>query len=92
MELGVMTIGQRQTALANIMRKWSDERRPTGSMRKVDAQAAVDAVDQWVNDNGASFNLSLPDGADGARTNLSSVDKAELLRDTLNERLLQGVN
>jgi hypothetical protein len=39
-----------------------------GGMTKADLRAAVDATDQWIEDNGATYNLSLPQPARGALT------------------------
>ncbi len=46
------------------------------SVSKADGQAAVDAIDQWVEDNKAGFNsaISLP-----ARTALTAKQKVQLL-------------
>ncbi len=41
-----------------------------------DIRAAIDAVDQWIDDNQASFNAALPEAA---RTNLTAAQKARLL-------------
>lgn len=39
-----------------------------GSIVKADLRAAVDAVDQWADDNAASFNAAIPQPARGALT------------------------
>ena len=45
--------------------------------------AAVNAVDQWVDDNQISFNNSLPEPA---KTNLTAIQKANLLKMVVEKR------
>lgn len=47
----------------------------TGAMTKADLRAAVDAIDQWNEDNQAAFNLAIPQPA---RSLLSAKQKASL--------------
>lgn len=90
--MAVMTVAQRAQATAELMREWSNTREATGTMLKSDARAAVDAVDQWINDNSGSYNTALPAGANGARTNLTTAQKSRLLRDILRKRVELGVD
>ena len=46
------------------------------SVSKADLRAAVDAIDQWVEDNQVSFNSTIPLPA---RTELSAKQKVQLL-------------
>jgi len=46
------------------------------AVNKSDLRAAVDAIDQWVEDNQASFNSAIPLPA---RTALTAKQKAQLL-------------
>lgn len=50
---------------------------------KADLRAAVDAVDQWIDDNAASFNAAIPQPARGA---LTARQKARLLALVLKRR------
>ena len=46
------------------------------TLSKADVDAAIDAVDNWIDANAASYNSALPLPA---RTTLTSAQKAELL-------------
>lgn len=48
-----------------------------GGLTKAELRAAVDAVDQWCDDNTSSFNTAIPLPA---RTTLSARQKSALLR------------
>jgi hypothetical protein len=41
---------------------------PLSALTKADLRAAVDAADQWTDDNASSFNLALPQPARGQLT------------------------
>lgn len=58
------------------------------NVSKADVQAAVDAIDQWVSDNAASYNLAIPQPA---RNTLTSAQKAAILMLVLQRRYLVGV-
>jgi hypothetical protein len=47
-----------------------------GAMTKTELRAAIDAADQWAEDNASAFNLAIPQPARGA---LSAKQKALLL-------------
>lgn len=47
-----------------------------GSLSKADLRAAINAIDDWVDSNAASFNTAIPQPARGA---LSARQKAALL-------------
>lgn len=46
-----------------------------GALTKADLRAAVDATDQWIDDNASAFNTALPLAA---RTNLTAAQKTFL--------------
>jgi len=66
---------RRLDAWAAFQREESQSRVPMGLL-KADLRAAVDAVDEWVNDNAALFNAAIPLPA---RTSLTARQKAKLL-------------
>jgi len=53
------------------------------SITKQSLKEAVDAVDQWVDDNTTSFNLAIPQPA---RSNLTAKQKAKLLMYVVRKR------
>lgn len=57
------------------------------SVVKLDLRAAVDAADQWAEDNQASFNSALPLPA---RTELTAKQKALLLMEVIKRRYVVG--
>lgn len=59
---------------AELMRDLSRERE-TIALTKPELRAAVDAVDQWIEDNQASFNAALPAAA---RAGLTTKQKVKL--------------
>jgi hypothetical protein len=58
-----------------IMREFSDRALPCG-IKKPELRAAVNAADQWIDDNASSFNAALPQPARGT---LSAKQKALIL-------------
>ncbi len=48
----------------------------TGAMSKTDLRAAINAADQWCDDNASAFNTAIPQPARGA---MSARQKAALL-------------
>ena len=54
---------------------------------KADLRAAVNAADQWVSDNGASYNSALPVAF---RTGATAAQKARLLAWVLKMRFARG--
>lgn len=70
-------------ALSNADRAlcWAEAMRPgglgaTGALSKAELRAAVDAIDQWVDDNASSFNSAIPQPARGT---LTAKQKAQIL-------------
>lgn len=70
--MALLNEANRVAAWEQIMR----ENRDPISVLKMDLRAAVDAADQWAEDNAAAFNSALPVAA---RTNLTAKQKAMLL-------------
>lgn len=65
----------RKAAWADFMRTLSAERSQTGTLLKDDLGAAIDATDDWIDANAASYNAALPIAA---RSVLSAAQKARL--------------
>lgn len=84
--MAVMVDADRFEAFAEIMRDLSADREST-SILKPDLRAAVDAIDQWISDNAASFNTAIPQPA---RTNLTASQKARLLMNVVRKRYAKG--
>lgn len=61
--------------MSRLMQLLSERREPL-ALTKPDFIAAVDAIDQWVEDNAVSYNQALPQPA---RSALTAAQKAELL-------------
>mgnify|MGYP001593683638 FL=1 len=62
-----------------IRAKWGSDlsaRQEAFNLNKADLDAAITAVDDWIEANAVSFNLALPLAA---RTTLTAAQKAELL-------------
>lgn len=57
--MALLDSANRLQVFALIMRHWSDLREAC-SFTKAELSAAVDATDQWIEDNSASFNTALP--------------------------------
>ncbi len=70
--MAVLTDNQREEVWAEIMRLWSRQLMPT-SLNKSELRAFVDAVDQWIDDNQASFNSAIPEPAKSALTQKEKV-------------------
>ena len=85
--MATMTNGDRAIVHTELMRDLSDAREPCGTL-KADLRAAIDAADQWVSDNAASFNSALPVAA---RNSLTTSQKSRLLTAVIRKRFLSGV-
>lgn len=57
------------------------------AVTKADLQAAIVAMDQWLDDNKASANSALPTAA---RNNLTAAQKAEILIYVVGRRWAEG--
>ena len=73
--MAVLTNDDRASIWAKYMSDISSRREGVG-VSKPDLRAAINAVDQWVEDNKGSFNTAIPLPA---RTALTAAQKAELL-------------
>lgn len=73
--MAVLSPTERLLVLRRVMEFLCNIRQPI-AVTKPDLLAAVNAADQWCEDNAASFNLALPIAA---RTNLTAKQKAHLL-------------
>ena len=85
--MAVLSGSDRKSAWANFMQQASNEHLPV-PITKAELRAAVDAADQWVSDNQASFNSALPLPA---RSNLTASQKALILSFILQKRYVSGV-
>ena len=74
--MAVLDESNRRGLWAEFMSKLSLERESIGSINKNQLRAAVDAADDWVDTNAASFNAAIPLPA---RTELTAKQKAQLL-------------
>jgi len=70
--MAILSDADRQRVTNGLMRYWSKLFEPLGSVSKSQLRAAIDATDQWVENNQASFNSALPEPA---RTELSTAQK-----------------
>lgn len=73
--MAILPDNDRRRIWAGLMRYWSNLREGLPNMSKVDLRAAVDATDDWIEDNQASFNAALPD----AFRNNATLDQKTLL-------------
>lgn len=73
--MAVLSDNDRATLWAALMREISATGQ-TVSITKPDLRAAVNAADQWADDNAASFNSAIPQPA---RSALTAQQKARLL-------------
>ncbi len=80
--MAVLSDTDRVAEWAGFMSDISLRREPIG-LTKPDLRAAVDAIDDWVDDNAAAFNQALPVAA---RTALTVAQKAELLMRVVRRR------
>jgi hypothetical protein len=59
--MALLTDEQRAQVWRGTMRFWSQLREPVGAFNKTDLRSAVNATDQWIEDNAASYNAALPE-------------------------------
>jgi len=81
-----MNSANRQLATDALMRDLSDVREACG-ITKAQFRAAVDAADDWIESNAASFNNGLPTAA---KNNLTAPQKARLLAAVILRRFATG--
>lgn len=85
--MALLSDAQRREAWAELMAEVS-RRRESVALTKPDLRAAINAVDQWVSDNAASFNTALPAAA---QAGLTPSQKAELLVFVTRKRFVEAV-
>lgn len=68
---------------ADIQRVAENVNGAAGALTKAQLRAAVDAADQWCDDNASSYNSALPAAA---RNALTARQKASLLREVIRRR------
>ena len=85
--MAVMNATDRAEVNAEFQRVLSDLREPLGAVTKHNVLAAVNAIDQWVSDNAASFNAALPQPT---RAQLTASQKARLLVAVVTRRFKVG--
>ena len=70
-----------RTAVGN---QWMrDNNTPLGALTKAELRAAVNAMDQWIDDNASAFNTSIPQPA---RAQLTAKQKAWLFSYVIKRR------
>ncbi len=74
--MAVLPTLDRQRIWRGIMRYWSAQRDILAGCTKTDLQAAINAADDWIDSNAASYNSALPATF---RTNATVAQKAFLL-------------
>jgi len=74
--MAVLPDSDRLRIYRGLMRYWSSLREGVSGILKTDLKAAVDAADQWVEDNSVSYNNALPATF---RTNATASQKSILL-------------
>lgn len=73
--MAVLSDADRKAVWTDFMRKISDARESC-AVNKTDLRAAVDALDQFLEDNAATINSAIPQPA---RANLTATQKARIL-------------
>jgi hypothetical protein len=74
--MAVLSDPERAALWAEFMRANENINNGAGVLTKAQLRAAIDAVDQWCEDNATAFNTAIPQPARGA---LTSRQKAALL-------------
>lgn len=74
--MAVLPEANRLRIWRGLMRYWSLLRETVAGISKAQLKAAVDAADQWVEDNAASYNSALPTAF---RNNATTSQKSLLL-------------
>ena len=85
--MAVLISADRKDLSTKIQRDLSKKRRGL-ALTKSELRAAINAVDQWINDNRAALNAALPVAA---RNNLTAAHKADLLTYVAGKRSKVGV-
>ncbi|MGE0724205.1 MAG: hypothetical protein AB7O45_07510 [Alphaproteobacteria bacterium] len=79
--MAVLSNADRRDVWAEFQR--TPEAGETFALSKADLRAAVDAIDQWIDDNAPAFNAAIPQPARGA---LTAWQKARLFSAVLRRR------
>ena len=81
--MAILADNDRQTLWQRFMSDISSRWESSSTLTKADIRSAVNDIDQWVDDNSASFNsaISLP-----SRTELTTKQKAEILMAVVKKR------
>lgn len=79
--MALMTDNQRKAVWAGIMERLSSRHEALGTMTKADVRAAIDAADQWISDNQASFKTALPAAFAANATNAQKIELFMLIAD-----------
>jgi len=74
--MAILSEVNRKDAHTELMRHQSENRKAL-AVTKADLKAAIDAADQWIEDNKASFNAAIPQPA---KSTLTAQQKALLLQ------------
>mgnify|MGYP003578590849 CR=1 FL=1 len=74
--MAVLSDPDRELVCAEFMRTLTPNTETIFGLSKVELRAAVNAADQWADDNAASFNTAIPQPARGT---LTAKQKARLL-------------
>lgn len=85
--MATMTNADRLASRVSFTTDICDAREAIG-VNKTDLAAAVNAVDQWISDNAASFNAAIPQPA---RSALTASQKARLFWAVAYRRFVVGV-
>lgn len=86
--MATLTLAERAAITSRLMQQLSEDREQIGTMSKGEIRGAIDAADQWISDNSASYNTALPVAV---RTVLTPSQKARLLAAVILRRFESGV-
>jgi len=81
--MAVLSDAERRKLWAEFMDGQSAARAQMGTLTKAELRAAVDAVDEWVDQNAVSYNAALPEPA---RQQLSARQKVAILAAVVRRR------
>ncbi len=86
--MAVMIAADREKARRAFVEEICTAREVMAGLTKADVLAAINATDQWISDNQASFNTALPLAA---RNGLTQAQKARLFSWVVKQRFLSGL-
>ena len=81
--MAALSDADRNAIYAKFMSESSSDHDHLGDMLKVDLRAVVNAVDQWIDDNAASFNNALPQPG---QTELTTKQKVKIFVEVAERR------